>query len=339
MNPIHDSLAAHGVRRRRVAAATALAPWLLGLGAAPARAQGTLPKTINFVVPNAAGGSNDVMARAVAMRLPQFIGGGNVTVENRAGAGGNVGSAFVAKSAPRDGSTWLVTVNSTQTINPALYKSTGFDPIADFDPVAGIAVVQHAILVNKSLPVNTLAELVELARREPGKYSYGSSGNGTFSHLLMEMLKKSQGVQLTHVPYRGVAPALTDLIAGNLHVLVSTIPACIGFIKNGQVKALAVPSLQRAPALPQLPLANEAVPGLVGELWVAVYAPKGVPREMIEQMRSAIVKVQALPDMEAFFAAQGASPMKAGPAELMAATREELAKWAPIVRDSGMKID
>ena len=323
------------ITRRRFAAATALAPLAAGL---PAYAQGTLPKAITVVVPNAAGGSNDVMARAVAMRLPQMIGS-NVVVENRAGAGGNVGSAYVAKSAPKDGSTWLVTVNSTQTINPALYKSTGFDPIADFEPVAGIAVVQHAILVNNTMPVNTLAELVALARREPGKYSYGSAGNGTFSHLLMEMLKKSQGVQITHVPYKGVAPALTDLVAGNLHVLVSTIPACIQFIKGGQVKALAVPSLQRAPALPNVPLANEAVPGLVGELWVAMYAPKGVPREMIEQMRNGVAKVQALPEMDTFFAAQGATPMKAGPAELAAATREELAKWGPIVRDSGMKVD
>jgi tripartite-type tricarboxylate transporter receptor subunit TctC len=322
-------------RRRQVAAALALAPLA---GWSPASAQTALPKAITLVVPNAAGGSNDVMARAVAARLPQVIGA-NVVVENRAGAGGNVGSAHVAKSAPRDGTAWLVTVNSTQTINPALYKSTGFDPIADFDPVAGIAVVQHAILASPKLPINSMADLLAAARREPGRYSYGSAGNGTFSHLLMEMLKMSQKVQLTHVPYKGVAPALTDLIAGNLDFLVSTIPACIQFIKSGQVKALAVPSLQRAPALPNLPLANETVPGLVGELWVAMYAPKGVPREMIEQMRTAVARVQAMPDMEAFFAAQGASAMKAGPTELLAATREELARWAPIVRESGMKVD
>jgi tripartite-type tricarboxylate transporter receptor subunit TctC len=206
-------------------------------------AQSTLPKSLSLVVPNAAGGSNDVMARAVAMRLPAVLGS-SVVVDNRAGAGGNVGSAYVAKSAPRDGSTWLVTINSTQTINPSLYKSTGFDPMADFEPVAGIAVVQHVFLVPKTLPVNNLAELIELARREPGKLSYGSAGNGTFSHLLMEMLKMLQGVQITHVPYKGVAPALTDLVAGNLQVLISTIPACLQFIKSGQVKALAVPSLQ-----------------------------------------------------------------------------------------------
>ena len=323
----------HG--RRRFAAALALAPFL---GAVTARAQGTLPKAVSLVVPNAAGGSNDVVARAFGMRLPQFLGS-SVVVENKPGAGGNVGSAWVAKSAPRDGSTWLVTVNSTQAVNPALYRNTGFDPIADFEPVAGLAVVQHAILAAPNLPVNSLADVVALARREPGKYTYGSAGNGTFSHLLMEMLKKSQKVNLTHVPYKGVAPALTDLVGGNLHLLVSTIPACIQFIRGGQVKALAVPSLQRAPALPNVPLANETVPGLVGELWVAMYAPKGTPRELVEQMRAAVAKVQALPEMDAFFTAQGASPLKAGPAELLALTREELARWGPIVRESGMTVD
>ena len=323
------------LRRRHLAAALALSPLAAALAAF---AQDTLPKAITFVVPQSAGGSNDVMARSIAARLPQVIGS-SVVVENRSGAGGNIGSAYVARLAPKDGSTWLVTVNSTQTINPALYRSTGFDPLNDFEPVSGIAVVQHIFLAAPNLPVNSLADLVAAARREPGKYSYGSSGNGTFSHLLMEMLKTSEGVQLTHVPYKGVAPALTDLIAGNLHFLVSSVPACLQFIRTGQVKALAAASMQRAPALPNLPLANETVPGLVGELWVAMYAPKGVPRDLIEQMRNAVAKVQAMPEMDTFFSAQGASPLKAGPTELLALTREELAKWGPIVRESGMTVD
>ena len=323
-------------RRRRITGALALSPLALSLSAS---GQGSsLPKTIILLVPQAAGGSNDVMARAVAARLPQVIGT-NAVVENRPGAGGNIGSAWVARSAPRDGSVWLVTVNSAQAVNPSLYKSTGFDPINDFDPVAGIAIVQHAIVVNPKFPANTLAELVTLARKDPGKYSFGSSGNGTFSHLLMEMLKKSQGVQMTHIPYKGVAPALTDVIGGNLDIMISTIPACLQFVKGGQLKALAVPSLQRAPALPNVPLASEAVPGLVGELWVAMYAPKGVPRELIDQMRKAVATVQTMPEMETFFAAQGATAMKAGPVELEAITKDEIARWAPVIRDSGMKVD
>lgn len=278
------------------------------------------------------------MARAVAARLPALIGS-NVVVENKTGAGGNVGSAFVAKSGPKDGSMWLVTINSTQAINPALYKNTGFDPINDFEPVAGIALVQNIIVASPKLPVNNLADLIALAKREPGKYSYGSSGNGTFSHLLMEMLKKSQGINLTHIPYKGVAPALTDVIGGNVDYLVSTIPACIQFIKSGQVKPIAVTSMRRAPALPDVPVANDTVPGLVGDLWVAIYAPKGVPKEMIEQMRKAIATLQTQPDMETFLSAQGATAFKMGPGELMAATREEIAKWGAVVKESGMTVD
>lgn len=324
-------------RRRRLAAALALAPLTTTL---PSFAQTSLPKTLTLLVPQAAGGSNDVMARAVAARLSRVLGPDfNAVVENRTGAGGNVGTTYVARQAPKDGSTWLVTVNSTQAINPALYKNPGFDPIADFEPVAGIALVQHAIVAAPSLPANTLKELIELARKQPGKLTYGSSGNGTFSHLLMEMLKKQQKVFITHIPYRGVAPALTDIIAGNVSCMVSTIPACLQFIKGGQLKALAVPSLHRAPALPNVPLANETVPGLVGELMVLMYAPKGVPRDMIEQMRRAVASVQAMPEMESFFTAQGATALKAGPQELAQLTREELAKWGPVVRESGMKID
>ena len=323
------------LRRRRITTAISLSPLALALSAT---AQTSLPKTITLLVPQNAGGSNDVMARAVAARLPALIGS-NVVVENKTGAGGNVGSAFVAKSGPKDGSMWLVTINSTQAINPALYKNTGFDPINDFEPVAGIALVQNIIVASPKLPVNNLADLIALAKRELGKYSYGSSGNGTFSHLLMEMLKKSQGINLTHIPYKGVAPALTDVIGGNVDYLVSTIPACIQFIKSGQVKPIAVTSMRRAPALPDVPVANDTVPGLVGDLWVAIYAPKGVPKEMIEQMRKAIAALQTQPDMETFFSAQGATAFKMGSAELMAATREEIAKWGAVVKESGMTVD
>lgn len=329
-------MSTHDPVRRRVAASLALAPVMAAL---PSLAGAALPKAITFLVPQNAGGSNDVVARAVAVRLPPVLGGSNVVVENRPGAGGNVGSAWVARSAPRDGSVFLVTVNSAQAVNPALYRSTGFDPINDFEPVSGIAVVQHAVVVHPKFPANTMAELIALAKANPGKYSFGSSGNGTFAHLLMEMAKKATGTQMTHVPYKGVAPALTDVIGGNLDIMISTIPACLQFVKTGALKALAVPSLQRAPALPDVPLANEAVPGMVGELWVAVYAPKGTPRDAIDQMRKGIAAVQAMPEMQTFFSSQGATPMNAGPAELLAITKEEIARWAPIVRDSGMKVD
>ena len=322
-------------RRRRLAIALAAAPLLASFNAL---GQNALPKTITLVVPQAAGGSNDVFARALAARLPKFIDS-NVVVENRQGAGGNIGSAWVARSAPRDGSAWLVTVNSTQTVNPVLYSKPGFDPIADFEPVSGIAVVPHVLLANNSVPANTMADLLALARKDPAKYSFGTAGNGTFSHLLMEYLKHSQKVQLTHVPYKGVAPALTDLIGGQINYVISTLPAALPFIRSGQLKPLSVLSLTRSTVLPNVPLANDTVPGMVCELWVAVYAPKGTPREAINQMREAVAKVQAMPDMDTFIAAQGATALKIGPAELLALTRLESEKWGPIVRESGMKVD
>jgi tripartite-type tricarboxylate transporter receptor subunit TctC len=301
-------------------------------------AQVTLPKSITLVVPQAAGGSNDAFGRAMAVRLPRFIDS-SVIVENRLGANGNVGSAYVAKSAPRDGGVWLVTVGSTQTINPTLYRKPGFDPIADFEPVAGIATVPHVLLANKDVPVETLADVVDLANNEPGKQSYGSSGNGTFSHLLMELMKKSRKVQMVHVPYKGVAPALTDLIGGQVQYVISTIPAAMSYIRSGHVKPIAVMSLAPSPTLPEVPIANDTVPGMVGELWIAMYAPKGTAPEMISQMRDAIDKVLALPETVDFVKGQGASVLKLDAAELSALTREDLAKWTPLVKEAGLTID
>ena len=325
-------------RPRKFALALSLMALFASIAPFNASGQSALPKALTLVVPQAAGGSNDTFGRAVAARLPKFIDA-SVIVENRPGANGNVGSTYVAKSAPKDASVWLVTVGSSQTINPVLYSKPGFDPITDFEPVAGIATVPHVLLVNSALSVNSMADLLALARKEPGKYSYGSSGNGTFSHLLMELMKKSQKVQLVHVPYKGVAPALTDLIGGQLHYLISTVPAAMPYIKSGHVKAIAVMSLARSAALPQVPLANDTVPGMVGELWIAMYSPKGTPKAAVSQMRSAVDKVLTLPEMEDFVSAQGAAILKLGPTELLALTKADLEKWGSVVREIGLSID
>jgi tripartite-type tricarboxylate transporter receptor subunit TctC len=322
-------------QRRRILAAAALSPLL---SSRAARAQAALPKSLTLLVPQAAGGSNDVFARALAPRLAKVLDA-SVVVENRPGAGGNIGSAWVAKQAPRDGSVWLATVNSAQSVNPALYKQPGYDPIADFEPVAAIALVPHVIVANLAVPVGSLADVVALARREPDRYTYGSSGNGTFSHLLFELLKSSQKVRITHVPYKGVAPALTDLIGGQIHYLVATVPAALPYVKDGRVRPIAVPSRARAAALPDVPLALDAVPGLVGELWVGIYGPRGVSREALEAMRAGVARVQASADWDAFCASQGAAALRADAAELAAMTRQELDKWGPLVRESGMQID
>jgi tripartite-type tricarboxylate transporter receptor subunit TctC len=303
-----------------------------------ARAQAALPRSVSLLVPQTTGGSNDVFARALATRLAKVLDTA-VIVENRPGAGGNLGSAWVARSAPRDGSVWLVTVNSVQSMGPVLYRNAGFDPVGDFEPVGAIALVPHVLLANPAVPAAGLAEVVELARRDPQKYSYGSSGNGTFSHLLMELMKKTRGIAMTHVPYKGVAPALTDLVGGQIQYVISTVPAAMGFVRGGQLKPLAVTSLARAAALPEVPLANDVVPGMVGELWVGVYGPRGVPREALEAMRAGVARVQAMPDWEAFCASQGAAAMRVGAAELATLTRQEIDKWGPLVREIGLQID
>ncbi|NYT26113.1 tripartite tricarboxylate transporter substrate binding protein [Alcaligenaceae bacterium] len=305
---------------------------------AAAPAASTLPGAITLVVPQAPGGSNDTMARALAARLSKVVDS-SVIVHNRPGANGNLGSAWVAESAPKDGSVWLVTVNSTMTINPFLYDKTGFDPVADFSPVAGVAVVPHVLLTRPDVPAGSMADVLELARKEPGKYTFGSSGNGTFSHLLMEQMKHSQSVDLTHVPYKGVAPALTDLIGGQLHYVISTVPAAMPFITSGQLKPISVTSLAPSKALPDVPLADDTVPGMVGELWVALYAPRGTPDELISQMHEAVQKVHAMPDMQTTLEAQGAMPMLAGPDEINSLTTTEMERWGPIVKSSGMRID
>ena len=278
------------------------------------------------------------MGRAIAARLPKVLNSSFI-VENRQGANGNVGMAWISKVAPRDGSVWLVTVNSTLTINSLIYSQPGFDTSTDFAPVAGIAVVPHVLLTSANSPVNSLEVLLEHARKDPGKYSYGSSGNGTFSHLLMEQMKQSQKVTIAHIPYRGVAPAMADLIGGQVQYVISTLPAAMPFIKSGQLKPLAITSLARSAILPNVPLANDTVPGMVADLWVAMYAPKGTPLNLIEQMHTAVEKVLEMPDMQTFLAAQGAMALKAGPTELGAMTPAEMNRWTPIVKTTGMKID
>jgi tripartite-type tricarboxylate transporter receptor subunit TctC len=330
------------IARRRLAAALVLAPVAAALGPFAARAQqpaGTLPRSLVLLVPQAAGGSNDVFARAVAARLPGALGGGSAIVDNRPGANGNVGSTWLARSGPRDGSTWLVTVNSAQTINPVVYRNPGFDPLGDFEPVSGIAIVPHVVLVNPSFPARTFAEFVDVVKRTPGRFSYGSAGNGGFAHLLSEMMKRAHGLDIQHVPYKGVAPALTDLLGDSVQMVIATVPAALPYVKDGRLRPLAVPSDRRTPVLPDVPVASEVVPGMVGDLWIGMFAPKGVPAPMVAEMRAAVAKVLGSPDMEQFAVSQGAATMNVGPSELGAITRAELERWRPIVKAASLTID
>lgn len=317
----------------------ALAAGLLTLASASAAwAQDPIPsKPLTFVVPQAAGGSNDVLARVLATHVARILDR-SIIVDNRPGAGGNIGTASTAKST-KDGSVWLVTVGSAQAINPSLYRAPGFDPIRDFEPVSGVAVVPHLLLVGSDFPANSLSELLALAKREPGKYFYGSAGNGTFSHLLMELMKRSEGVAITHVPFKGVAPAMTELLGGRIQILISTLPAAISYVKSGKVKALAIMSAARSKTVPDVAPAPDTVPGLIGELWIAVYAPKGTAKEAIARMREAISKALVTPEMTEFLRAQGAEALSLSPQELAALTEKDLRTWAKVIKDAGITVD
>lgn len=317
-----------------VAAAGALVFTLASTGSA----QDPIPsKPLTFVVPQTPGGSNDIVARTLATHLTRFLNR-PIAVDNRPGAGGNIGTASVARSSA-DGSVWLVTAGSAHAINPSLYRAPGFDPIRDFEPVSGIATVPHLLLVGPGVPANSLAELLTLARREPAKYFYGSAGNGTFSHLLMELMKRSVGVEITHIPFKGVAPALTELLGGRIHVLISTLPAAMPYLKNGKAKAIAIASAARSKVVPDVAPAPDTVPEMIGELWLAVYAPRGTPEGAIAKMREAIAKTLATPEMVEFLHAQGAEVLSLPPKALAALTERDLQTWARVIKGAGIAVD
>ena len=208
-------------------------------------------KPVTVIVPQAAGGANDAIARVVAQKLTELLGQSFI-VENRTGAGGNVGTVAAARARP-DGYTIMLTADSSMVINPSLYKSTGFDPIKDFEPVGTVATAGYVLVANPAFPAKNTAELVALAKQQPGKINIGSAGNGTLNHLIGEMLGKATGIDLTHVPYKGSSAAVTDLVAGQVQVSVQSLPSSIAFIRSGKIKVLGVVNQKRLPSLPEAP--------------------------------------------------------------------------------------
>lgn len=316
----------------RAATAAALAT---ALAAPPANA--APPQLVTLVVPAAPGGSNDIVARVME---PLLRGELNrpVVVENRGGGGGNVGAAYVAR-AESGSNIWLLTSASIITMNPGLFANPGFDTLRDFVPVAGIASVPHVLLVNKDFAPSTLPELLAALRRAPGKYFFGSAGNGTYSHILMEFLKRAEKVDVSHVPFRGVAPAMTELMAGRIQMLISTLPSAMPYLNNRDVKALAIFSEQRSEFLPELPLAHDTVPGLVGDLWIALYAPKSASPQEVERMRQAVDKAQATPELREKFRKMGANVYAPTTQELRQQTSADLTRWGQLIRQTGIRVD
>ena len=304
-----------------------------------ARAQSKFPdRPITIVVPFAAGGSTDIVARLVGQKMSELIGQ-NVVIENRAGAGGNAGSRAVA-SAPPDGYTLLMGTISTHALNTAVMKKMPYDPVTDFEPVSLLAVVPNVMIVNPAFPAKTVKECIDLLKANPGKYSYASSGNGTPLHLSGELFKTMAGVQMTHVPYRGAGPALNDVVGGVVPIMFDNLPSSAGHIKQGTLRGMAVLGKERASAFPDMPTMAEAgLPGYETYTWNALFAPAKTPADIVAKindaansaLKDAMVK-QRLTDVSANIV--GSTPQA-----LAAHVKAELEKWIPIAKAAGISIE
>ncbi|WPH22564.1 tripartite tricarboxylate transporter substrate binding protein [Variovorax paradoxus] len=306
--------------------------------AVPAAAQPYPSRPVTLVVPQAAGGTNDIVGRLVGQKIGELMNA-SVVVDNRPGAGGNIGTQLVAKG-PKDGYTLLMTISSSQAINPALYKNAGFDPVKDFKPVGLIGAVPNVLLVNPSFPARDFNEFLKLARQKGANYQYASAGNGTLNHLLGEMLNSMAGISMQHVPYKGVAPALNDVLGGQLPIVFASLPSALSHIKAGKLRALAVSGDKRSPVLPDVPAIAEAVPGYNGTLWIGLFAPAGVPPEVLSTLQDATRKALAAKDLRDKLEQQGveiAPPTM--PDQFSKLLQDDLAKWARIVKASGAAID
>jgi tripartite-type tricarboxylate transporter receptor subunit TctC len=313
--------------------AAVAAPFTFAQGAANYPA-----KPVRLVVPFPAGGTTDILARAVAQKLSEAWGR-QMIVDNRPGAGGNIGSDLVAKSAP-DGYTLLMGTVGTHAINPSLYKNMPYDHVKDFAPVILVAGVPNVLVVNPSLPVHSVPELIAYAKANPGKLNFASSGNGTSIHLSGELFKAMTGVEMTHVPYKGSAPALTDLIGGQVQLMFDNLPSSLPFIKAGKLRALAVTSGARAAALPDLPtLAESGLPGFEASSWFGVLAPAGTPRDIVAKLNGAIAGWLASPEAKEKLLAQGAIAAGGTPEDFARHIGAETSKWAKVVKASGAHID
>ena len=312
---------------------------VLAVVAFTAWAQAYPNHSIRLVVPFPPAGATDILARLVAQRLTETMGQ-SVVVDNRPGAAGNIGSDVVAK-APADGYTLLMCTVSTHAINPNLYSKVPFDHIKDFSPVILVATVPNVLVVNPSLPVYTVADLIKLAKSKPGTLNFASSGSGTSIHLSGELFKTMAGVDMTHVPYKGSAPAVTDLVAGQVQVMFDNLPSALPQIKAGKLRAVAVTSPKRAPALPDVPtIAESGLPGFEAISWFGVVAPAATPAAIVSKLNAEIDRWLQAPETKEQLLGQGAAEAAGGTPEQFAAfIRSETDKWAKVVKESGAKVD
>lgn len=308
-----------------------------------AQAQSWPSKPVRVIVPFPPGGTTDIVARSLGAEL-QKMWGQPVVVENRPGAGGNIGSDIVAKS-PNDGYTLLMGTVGTHAINAALFAQSGnkmpFDAVKDFVPITLAAGVPNVMVVNSKVPVDSVNEFIAYAKARPGQLNMASSGNGTSIHLTGELFKTMTGTYMVHLPYRGSAPAMSDLLAGNTNVMFDNLPSALPHIKSGRLKALAVTSRERSPALPDTPTIEEAanLKGFDASSWFGLFAPAGTSRAIVDKIQADVAKALAVPEVRERFVAQGAQPGGTPPDQFAAFIRGETEKWAKVVKISNAKVD
>jgi tripartite-type tricarboxylate transporter receptor subunit TctC len=316
----------------------ALAGVLLSVGYAQALAADYPSQTIKIVVPFPPGGGVDVVARVIAPRLTELLGQA-VIIENRGGAGGSLGATAVAQ-APHDGYTLLLGTASTHGTNPNVYSKLAYDPVRDFAPVALITSAPLVLLANNDVPVKTTADLIALAKAKPGTLSFGSYGTGSSNHLVAELLNTMAGIETNHIPYRGSAPMMTDLIGGRIQFAFDGVAATLGYIRGGTVRLLGISSIKRTPLHPDEPtIAESAVPGFDATVWFGLFAPAGTPKAAVDLLNSKINVALQQPEVREGFLKVGNEPVGGGPDVLAAKVQAELQKWTTIVRDKNIHIE
>jgi tripartite-type tricarboxylate transporter receptor subunit TctC len=294
-------------------------------------------KPVRLVVPFAAGGPMDIMSRALGERLTTSFGQ-QVVVDNRGGAGGSIGAEIVARSAP-DGYTLLTGHIGTHAINVSLYPRLGYDPVKDFAPISLIATLPLGLFVNVSVPATSVSELVALAKTKPGQINFASAGSGGPTHMAGEMLKAMAGIEIVHVPYKGNAAALTDLVAGRVQMMFSNLLTATPHVKAGKLRAIAISTAKRSPQAPELPtVAESGVPGYDLTPWYGIFAPSGTPRAIVNRLNGEIDRILNAPDLKARFQSQGIDLVTSTPEAFSGLIRKEIPKWREIVRKSGARV-
>ena len=324
---------------RRRSLQTLAATALFALGAAPAMAQAPYPsKPITMVVPFSAGGTTDILARVVGQALSTELGQ-SIIIDNRPGAGGNIGGQAAARAAG-DGYTLFMGTVGTHAINEALYKKMPFDPVKDFAPLTRVANVPNLLVAHPSQPFKTVKEMMTYAKANPGKLNFGSSGSGSSIHLSGELFKSMTHLDMVHVPYKGSAPAITDLLGNQIAIMFDNMPSAIQHVRSGKLRPIAVTTAKRSPELPDIPTIAEAgVPGYEAMSWFGLFAPAATPKPVLDMLNAALVKVLNQPDVKKKIAEQGGDVVAETPEQFAAFIKAETAKWGKVVKDSGATVD